>query len=170
MGHILIRGNAAQRIIGSMFFNRRGFANAKALRHFRHNLGAKARAIHHTGRHAIHIDIVGAGFQREAFGDAAQAPFGCGIGHAPRAATHAESAPHIHDLAALLRDHGGQTGAHGVEATAHIQMHDFIEFLFGGFPAGLPNRPRTAGDIHQNINPPAEACAGFLHRGFAGST
>ena len=49
-------------------------------------------------------------------------------------------------------------------------MHDFIEFLLGGFPSGLANRPRTTRDIHQNINPPAKACAGFLHCSFAGGT
>src|ERR1700680_3421382 len=78
---------------------------------------AKARTVDHSGRHAVDVDVVGAGLEREALGNSTQTPFGCGIGHAACTASHAERAADIDDLAVALRHHGGKRGAHGVEAT-----------------------------------------------------
>ncbi len=124
----------------------------RRLRHVGADLFAKARAVDHAGRDAIDVDVVLADFEREALGDAAQAPFRRRVGHAAGAAAHAEGAADIDDLAVALLDHGRQHGAHGVEAAVHVERDDLVEFFRRGLHAGLADRARAAGDIDQDVD------------------
>src|SRR5712692_5817853 len=129
IGDVDIAGDALERVVGGVALDRLVDGDAKAARHAGADLVAEARTIDHPGRDAVDIDVVGADLEREALGDAAQAPFGGRIGHAPGAPAHAEGAADIDDLAVALRHHGRQHAAHGVEAAVHVERDDVVEFL-----------------------------------------
>ena len=118
----------------------------------RADLVAEARAVDHAGRDAVDVDVVGADLEREALGDAAQPPLRRRIGHAAGAAAHAEGAADIDDLAVALRHHGRQRRPHGVEAAVHVERDDVVELVRRGLDAGLADRARAAGDIHQDVD------------------
>ena len=40
----------------------------------------------------------------------------------------------------------------GVEAAGHVELHDLVEFLRRGLPAGLADRPRAAGHVDQHVD------------------
>ena len=140
-----------------MAFGRRRRGDVEFFRHVGAHLVAKARAVDHARGDTIDIDAVRSCLEREALGDAAQAPFRGRVGHAAGAAAHAEGASDIHDLAALLRDHAGQHRAHGVETALHVEFDDLVEFLGGRLPAGLADRPGTAGHVDQDIDAVAQS-------------
>ena len=135
--------------------------------HLRAYLVAEARAVDHAWGDAVDVDAVRAGLEREALGDAAQAPLGGGIRHATGAPAHAEGAADVDDLAAAPRDHAGQHRAHGVEAALHVEIDDLIELLRRGLPAGLADRAGTPGHIDQHIDALAQ-CLGFFREVRAG--
>jgi len=71
---ILVGRYPSQGIISGMAL--RGFllTDPKSLCHFGHYLAAEPRAVHHTRRDAIHIDVVRADLKRKGLRDAAQSP------------------------------------------------------------------------------------------------
>src|SRR5580698_1240030 len=95
VGDVVVDGDALQRIIGGVPLRGLFFGYAELLRHVAADFLAEAGAIDHARRDAVDVDVVLADFKREAFGDAAQAPFGSRIRHAPGAAAHAEGSPDI---------------------------------------------------------------------------
>src|SRR5580693_5116367 len=116
------------------------FRYAEPLRHVAADFFAKTRSIDHAGGDAVDVDIVLADLERETLGDAAQPPFGGRVGDTPGAATHAEGAADIDDLAVTLIDHGWQHRAHGVEAAVHVECDDLVKFLRRRLYAGLADR------------------------------
>src|ERR1700722_3077823 len=161
IGDVAIHRDALERIFGGVALG--GFCDAdiEPFRHVGADLVTETRPVDHARRDAIDVDVVLADFERKAFGDAAQAPFRCRIGHAAGAAAHAEGASDIDDLAVALRDHGRQYAAHGVKRAVHVERDDGIEFFRRGVDAGLADRSRTAGDIDQNVDATVVACLGL---------
>src|SRR5205807_6861889 len=103
VGDVHVGRDALERVIGGMARGRLFDRDGEAARHLGAHLLAEAWAVDHAGRHAVDVDVVRPGFEREALGDAAQAPFRRGIRHAPGASAHAEGAAHVDDLAVALR-------------------------------------------------------------------
>ena len=153
-----------QRIFGGVALRGLLDRDVELLRHVGADLVAEARPVDHAGRHVIDVDVVLPDFEREALGDAAQAPFRGRIGHAAGAPAHAERAADIDDLAVALRHHGGQHRMHGVEAAAHVQRDDLVELVRRRLRAGLADRPRAARDVDQDVDAPAELVLSRLAR------
>ena len=139
--------------------------DVELLRHVGADLVAEARTVDHAGRDVIDVDVVLPDFEREALGDAAQAPFRGRIGHAAGAPAHAERAADIDDLAVALRHHGGQHRVHGVETAAHVEGDDLVELVRRRLRAGLADRPGAARDVDQNV----DAAAELVLRGLRGA-
>src|SRR5207244_13592653 len=103
-----------------MAFGRLFDGNAETYRHVGANPLPEARAVDHTRRHVIDVDVVGTELEREALGDAAQAPLGRGIGHAPRASAHAEGPSNIDTFSVAMRHHGRMHGVYGMYAAVLV--------------------------------------------------
>ena len=164
IGDVGVHGHALERVIGGVTLRGLLDADIEALGHVGADFFAKARSVDHAGRDAIDVDVVLADFEREALGDAAQAPFRGGIGHASGAPAHAEGAADIDDLAVALRDHGRQHAVHDVEAAVHVERDDVVEFFRRGLDAGLADRSGAAGDVDEDIDAAAEGGLGLLRR------
>ena len=103
IGDVVIDGDALERVVGGVALGGLLLRDAELLRHVAADFFAETRAVDHAGRNAVDVDVVLADFERKTLGDAAQAPFGGRIGHAPGAPAHAEGAADIDDLAVALR-------------------------------------------------------------------
>src|SRR5262245_8190638 len=163
---ILVGRYPSQGVISGMTL--RGFllTDPKSLCHFGHYLAAEPRAVHHTRRDAIHIDVVRADLKRKRLRDAAQSPFGGRISHTTAAAAHAEGAAHIDDLPITLPHHAREDRAHSIEASCHIDLDDLLKLLARRFPSGLPDRPGSTRASDENIDAP-KIGLGLLDEQFA---